>query len=165
MEPKTGRVGMLHVVYGASVGRFCATTVAGPVSIIPYRLADWCILSGGLRVNQALVQEVLEAIGGEAVEVALAAQMQRDKQWEQHRALEMEAEAMWGRSLDGYVSSPLGPPWQKGYGRQSRVRPSSGNERGSEHEPQPELQQALRALGPVLAVGLGDPPRGRRADV
>ena len=35
----------------------------------------------------------------------------------------------------------------------------------SEHKPQAELQQALRALEPVLAAGPGDPPCGRRSDV
>ena len=55
--------------------------------------ADWCISFGGLRVDQALANEVLQAIGGNPVEAALAAaEQQREKQREQRQALELEAE-------------------------------------------------------------------------
>jgi excisionase family DNA binding protein len=54
---------------------------------------DWCISFGGWRPDQAVAQEVLEAIGGNAVEAALEAaeqmRKQRDARW---RAAEMELE-------------------------------------------------------------------------
>ncbi len=105
MEPKAGRGGrallsgmlrcrrcgrMLHVSYGG-VG----------ANVLRYHCrgahvnhgADWCISFGGLRVDQALANEVLQAISGNAVEAALeAAEQMREQQHEQRQALELEAE-------------------------------------------------------------------------
>ena len=53
----------------------------------------WCISFGGLRTDEAVANEVLHAISGNAVEAALEAaeQMRRQRQ-EQRKALELEAE-------------------------------------------------------------------------
>jgi excisionase family DNA binding protein len=54
---------------------------------------DWCISFGGWRPDQAVAQEVLEAIGGNAVEAALeAAEQMRQQQEARRRAAEMELE-------------------------------------------------------------------------
>jgi DNA invertase Pin-like site-specific DNA recombinase len=105
MEPKAGRGGrallsgmlrcrrcgrMLHVSYsgtGANVLRYhCRGAHLN-------HGADWCISFGGLRVDQAVANELLHAIGGNAVEAALeAAEQMRERQHEQRHALELEAE-------------------------------------------------------------------------
>lgn len=105
MEPKAGRGGrallsgllrcrrcgrMLHVAYGGIGGKVLRYHCRG--AHINHG-ADWCISFGGLRVDQALASEVLQAIGGDAVEAALAAaEQQREKQREQRQALELEAQ-------------------------------------------------------------------------
>ena len=105
MEPKAGRGGrallsgllrcrrcgrMLHVAYSGIGGRVLRYHCRGAHL---NHGADWCISFGGLRVDQALANEVLQAIGGDAVEAALAAaEKQREKQREQRQALELEAE-------------------------------------------------------------------------
>jgi DNA invertase Pin-like site-specific DNA recombinase len=54
---------------------------------------DWCISFGGLRVDEAVAKQVLDAISGDAVEAALqAAERLRDEQRQQRRALELEVE-------------------------------------------------------------------------
>jgi DNA invertase Pin-like site-specific DNA recombinase len=54
---------------------------------------DWCISFGGLRPDQAVAQEVLEAIGGNAVEAALeAAEQMRQQREACRRAAERELE-------------------------------------------------------------------------
>lgn len=54
---------------------------------------DWCISFGGLRVDEAVAKQVLDAISGDAVEAALqAAERLRDEQQQQRRALELEGE-------------------------------------------------------------------------
>ena len=54
---------------------------------------DWCISFGGWRPDQAVAQEVLEAVGGNAVEAALKAAEQIRQQGEaRRRAAEMELE-------------------------------------------------------------------------
>src|SRR5215831_5925805 len=54
---------------------------------------DWCISFGGWRPDQAVAQEVLEAIGGNAVEAALeAAEQMRRQRDTRRRAAEMERE-------------------------------------------------------------------------
>ncbi len=53
----------------------------------------WCISFGGLRIDEAVAQEVLHAISGNAVEAALeAAEHMRRQRQEQRRVLEMEVE-------------------------------------------------------------------------
>src|SRR5579863_6792180 len=54
---------------------------------------DWCISFGGWRPDQAVAQEVLEAVGGNAVEAALeAAEPMRQQGEARRRAAEMELE-------------------------------------------------------------------------
>jgi hypothetical protein len=54
---------------------------------------DWCISFGGLRTDEAVANEVLRAIGGNAVEAALeAAETMRRQIHEQRRTLELELE-------------------------------------------------------------------------
>lgn len=105
MEPKAGRGGrallsgllrcrrcgrMLHIAYGGVGAKVLRYHCRGAHL---NHGADWCISFGGLRVDQALANEVLQAIGGNAVEAALAAaEQQREKQREQRQALELEAE-------------------------------------------------------------------------
>ena len=105
MEPKAARGGrallsgllrcrrcgrMLHVAYSGIGGKVLRYHCRG--AHINHG-SDWCISFGGLRVDRALASEVLQAIGGDAVEAALAAaERQREKQREQRQALELEAE-------------------------------------------------------------------------
>jgi excisionase family DNA binding protein len=105
MEPKAGRGGrallsgilrcrrcgrMLHVSY-TGVGR----------AVLRYHCrgahlnhgADWCISFGGLRVDEAVAKEVLQAVGGNAVEAALeAAEQMRGQQDQQRKTMELEME-------------------------------------------------------------------------
>jgi DNA invertase Pin-like site-specific DNA recombinase len=54
---------------------------------------DWCISFGSLRTDQAVADELLRAIGGNAVEAALeAAEKIRQQRQEQRSALELELE-------------------------------------------------------------------------
>jgi DNA invertase Pin-like site-specific DNA recombinase len=54
---------------------------------------DWCISFGSLRTDQAVAEELLHAIGGNAVEAALeAAEKMRQQRQEQQNALELELE-------------------------------------------------------------------------
>ena len=54
---------------------------------------DWCISFGGLRVDEAVAQQVLDAISGNAVEAALeAADQLRNQQQQQRKTLELEVE-------------------------------------------------------------------------
>jgi excisionase family DNA binding protein len=54
---------------------------------------DWCISFGGLRVDEAVAREVLEAISGNAIEAALAAvEQQRNQRQQQRKALELQLE-------------------------------------------------------------------------
>jgi excisionase family DNA binding protein len=104
MEPKASRGGrallagllrcrrcgrMLHVIYGGHVlrGRYYCQGPAGSEG------QDRCISFGALHPDQAVAQEVLEAIGGNAVEAALQAAEQMRQQGEaRRRASEMELE-------------------------------------------------------------------------
>ena len=79
---------MLHVAYGGIGGKVLRYHCRGAHL---NHGADWCISFGGLRVDQALANEVLQTIGGDAVEAALPPK-QRDKQRAHRQALEMEAE-------------------------------------------------------------------------
>src|ERR1700674_3704441 len=84
-EPKTGRGGrallsgilrcrrcgrMLHVVYSGAGGNVPRYHCNG--AQINHG-EDWCISFGGLRVDEAVAQEVLHAISGSAVDAALEA--------------------------------------------------------------------------------------------
>jgi DNA invertase Pin-like site-specific DNA recombinase len=54
---------------------------------------DWCISFGGLRTDQAVADELLRAIGGNAVEAALeAADTMRQQRQEQRQSLVLELE-------------------------------------------------------------------------
>jgi DNA invertase Pin-like site-specific DNA recombinase len=54
---------------------------------------DWCISFGSLRTDQAVAEELLHAIGGNAVEAALeAAEKMRQQRQEQRSTLELELE-------------------------------------------------------------------------
>jgi DNA invertase Pin-like site-specific DNA recombinase len=54
---------------------------------------DWCISFGSLRTDQAVADELLRAIGGNAIEAALeAADNMRQQRHEQRSALELELE-------------------------------------------------------------------------
>jgi len=54
---------------------------------------DWCISFGSLRTDQAVGEELLRAISGNAVEAALeAAEKMRQQRLEQRRTLELELE-------------------------------------------------------------------------
>lgn len=53
----------------------------------------WCISFGGLRIDDAITRQVLEAISGNAVEAALdAAEQLRQQRQEQRKTLELEVE-------------------------------------------------------------------------
>jgi DNA invertase Pin-like site-specific DNA recombinase len=103
MEPKAGRGGrallggllrcrrcgrMLHVTYGHDVyGRYgCQGPTGGGCE-------ERCISFGAWHVDQAVANEVLEAIGGNAIEAALqAAEQMRQQREARRRASEMEVE-------------------------------------------------------------------------
>lgn len=54
---------------------------------------DWCISFGGLRVDEALAHQVLDAISGDAVAAALeAAEQLRQQRQQQRKILELEVE-------------------------------------------------------------------------
>ena len=54
---------------------------------------DWCISFGGLRVDEAIAEQVLQAVGGNAVEAALqAADQLQQQQRQQRKTLELEVE-------------------------------------------------------------------------
>jgi excisionase family DNA binding protein len=104
MEPKAGRGGrallagllrcrrcgrMLHVSYGSHnlQGRYYCQGPSGSA------YEDRCIAFGSWRPDEAVAQEVLEAIGGNAVEAALqAAEQMRQQREARRRAAEMEVE-------------------------------------------------------------------------
>jgi len=104
MEPKAGRGG--RALLGGLLrcrrcGRMLKVEYAGHDRLGRYecrgaqmsRGADRCISFGAWRPDQAVAQEVLEAIGGKAVEAALeAAEQMREQQEARRRAAEMELE-------------------------------------------------------------------------
>jgi hypothetical protein len=54
---------------------------------------DWCISFGGLRVDEAMTEMVLDAISGNAIDAALeAAEQLRQQRQQQRKALELELE-------------------------------------------------------------------------
>jgi excisionase family DNA binding protein len=105
MQPKAGRGGkgllagllrcrrcgrMLHVSYTGRRGVVLRYQCRG--AQINHG-EDWCISFGGLRTDEAIANEVLRAIGGNAVGAALEAAdaMQRQRQ-EQRKSLDLELE-------------------------------------------------------------------------
>jgi len=105
MQPKAGRGGkallsgllrcrrcgrMLQVSYGGS-GRAVARYHCKGAHI--NHGEDWCISFGSLRTDQAVADELLRAIVGNAIEAALeAADNMRQQRHEQQSALELELE-------------------------------------------------------------------------
>lgn len=104
MEPKAGRGGralLSGMLRCRRCGRMLHVSYTGSDNALRYHCKgahvnhgeDWCISFGGLRPDQAVAREVLNAITGNAVEAALEAaeQLRRHKQ-EQRRTLELEVE-------------------------------------------------------------------------
>jgi hypothetical protein len=81
---------MLHVAYGGHGGTVPRYFCVG--AHINYG-AQKCISFGGLKIDEAVGRTVLQAIGGNAIEAALAAADQRRRQHEtQRQALALEVE-------------------------------------------------------------------------
>jgi DNA invertase Pin-like site-specific DNA recombinase len=81
---------MLHVVYSGARGNVPRYHCNG--AQINHG-EDWCISFGGLRVDEAVAQEVLHVISGSAVEAALeAADQLRNQRQQQRKAIELQLE-------------------------------------------------------------------------
>jgi len=105
MEPKAGRGGralLSGMLRCRRCGRMLHVSYTGiKAAVLRYHCKGahvnhgehWCISFGGLRTDEAVANEVLHAISGNAVEAALEAaeQMRRQRQ-EQRKALELEVE-------------------------------------------------------------------------
>jgi recombinase/recombinase-like zinc beta ribbon protein len=105
MEPKAGRGGkgllagllrcrrcgrMLHVSYTGRRGVVLRYHCKG--AHINHG-EEWCISFGGLRTDQAVSDEILRAVGGNAVDAALeAADKMRQQRQEQRKSLDLELE-------------------------------------------------------------------------
>ena len=103
MESKAGRGGpalLAGLLRCRRCGRMLHVAYSGREKSIRYHCRgavdkgeDWCIAFGGLRVDQAIAKEVLQAIEGDAIEAALEAAGQMQQQREQQRtALVLELE-------------------------------------------------------------------------
>lgn len=103
MEPKAGRGGralLAGILRCRRCGRMLHVGYSGREKCIRYHCRgavdkgdDWCITFGGMRVDQAIAKEILQAIESEAVEAALEAAGQLQQQREQQRkALSLELE-------------------------------------------------------------------------
>jgi hypothetical protein len=105
MEPKAGRGGkglLAGLLRCRRCGRMLHISYTGRRSVVlRYQCKgaqinhgeDWCISFGGIRIDQAVAEEVLHAIGGNAVEAALeAAERMRQQRQDQRRSLELELE-------------------------------------------------------------------------
>jgi DNA invertase Pin-like site-specific DNA recombinase len=103
MEPKAGRGGralLAGLLRCRRCGRMLHVAYSGREKSIRYHCRgavdkgeDWCIAFGGLRVDEAIAKEVLQAIEGDAIEAALKAAGQMQQQREQQRtALSLELE-------------------------------------------------------------------------
>lgn len=103
MEPKAGRGGkalLAGLIRCRRCGRMLHVGYSGPKGVVPrYHCKgahvnhgeDWCISFGGGRVDEALAEEVLHAISGNAIEAAVnAAEKLRQQRVEQRRMLELE---------------------------------------------------------------------------
>jgi DNA invertase Pin-like site-specific DNA recombinase len=105
MQPKAGRGGralLAGLIRCRRCGRMLHMSYTGTKGIVPrYHCKgahinhgeDWCISFGGGRVDEAIGQEVLQAISGSAIEAAVdAAERIRQQRQEQRRMLELELE-------------------------------------------------------------------------
>src|SRR5215472_8753593 len=105
MEPKAGRGGkalLAGVLRCRRCGRMLHVSYTGRRGVVlRYQCKgaqinhgeDWCISFGGLRTDQAVADEILRAIGGNAVEAALeAAERMREHRQDQRRSVELELE-------------------------------------------------------------------------
>jgi DNA invertase Pin-like site-specific DNA recombinase len=105
MQPKAGRGG--RALLGGLIrcrrcGRMLHMSYTGTKGTVPrYHCKgaqinhgeDWCISFGGGRVDEAIGQEVLEAISGNAIEAAVdAAEKLRQQRQAQRRMLDLELE-------------------------------------------------------------------------
>jgi DNA invertase Pin-like site-specific DNA recombinase len=105
MQPKAGRGGkalLSGLLRCRRCGRMLTVSYGGTHRQVPrYHCKgaqlnhgeDWCISFGSLRTDQAVAEELLRAIGGNAVEAALeAAEKLRQQQHERRNVLELELE-------------------------------------------------------------------------
>jgi len=105
MEPKAGRGGkglLAGLLRCRRCGRMLHISYTGRRSVVlRYQCKgaqinhgeDWCISFGGIRIDQAVAEEVLHAIGGNAVEAALeAAERMRQQRQDQRKSVELELE-------------------------------------------------------------------------
>ena len=105
MEPKAGRGGralLSGLLRCRRCGRMLHVSYTGRRSVVlRYQCRgahmnhgeDWCISFGGLRTDQAVADEILRAIRGNAVDAALqAADKMREQRQEQRKSLELEIE-------------------------------------------------------------------------
>jgi DNA invertase Pin-like site-specific DNA recombinase len=105
MQPKAGRGGkalLSGLLRCRRCGRMLSVSYGGiRRNVIRYHCKgahlnhgeDWCISFGSLRTDQAVADELLRAIGGNAVEAAVeAAEKMRQQRHEQRSTLELELE-------------------------------------------------------------------------
>jgi len=105
MQPKAGRGGralLSGLLRCRRCGRMLTVSYGGTRrKVIRYHCKgahlnhgeDWCISFGSLRTDQAVAEELLRAIGGNAVEAALeAAEQLRQQREDQRSTLELELE-------------------------------------------------------------------------
>jgi excisionase family DNA binding protein len=105
MEPKAGRGGralLSGILRCRRCGRMLHVSYTGAAhAVLRYHCkgahlnhgADWCISFGGLKTDEAVAKEVLQIIGGNAVEAALeAAEQVRQQRQQQRKTLELELE-------------------------------------------------------------------------
>jgi hypothetical protein len=105
MEPKAGRGGralLSGMLRCRRCGRMLHVSYTGiQAAVLRYHSKGahvnhgehWCISFGGLRTDEAVANEVLRAISGNAVEAALeAAEQMRCQRREQRKTLELEVE-------------------------------------------------------------------------
>jgi hypothetical protein len=105
MQPKAARGGkalLAGLIRCRRCGRMLHISYSGTKGVVPrYHCKgahvnhgeDWCISFGGARVDDAVAQELLQAISGNAIEAALnAAEKIRQQRREQRRILELELE-------------------------------------------------------------------------
>jgi excisionase family DNA binding protein len=105
MQPKAGRGGkalLSGLLRCRRCGRMLTVSYGGTRRQVPrYHCKgaqlnhgeDWCISFGSLRTDQSVAEELLRAIGGNAVEAALeAAEKLRQQRHDRHSVLELELE-------------------------------------------------------------------------
>jgi DNA invertase Pin-like site-specific DNA recombinase len=105
MQPKAARGGkalLAGLIRCRRCGRMLHISYSGTKGVVPrYHCKgahvnhgeDWCISFGGARVDDAVAQELLQAISGNAIDAAVnAAEKIRQQRREQRRTLELELE-------------------------------------------------------------------------